>query len=241
MMAPRRKLDCQAAWALSTGPQWWRPEGWSRFLTFYESEVGGDRLHEADVEDDAVFVGLFTWRSMVKRDYEAAEAELTRFFEHPDLKFVELGHGWEFRCRLAFCALARGREAEAFSAFRSVFASLDQGERRLAACFIRNQFSPGDIQGIGPDLWRKGLASEALTGFIEELVGHIRGRAPRRKRFPPRTSFGRLRRHLWKTYPPSRYDYVRPEPDVMDSARLGCEQALREILAENPDLLDTDP
>ncbi len=232
-MTGRRRLDLQAASALCNDPNWWRSESWRRFLARYEAELGGDRLYDVAVEDAAALVGRMTWRLMLERQYGAAEAELKRLFAHPDAGQLELA--WEFRCRLAFCTLGRGDESEALSAFRSILAEAGPGDARRAACFIRNHLGTRlwRIQGLGPAWPRRGLASEGMTGFVQELSAVIRGEKPRKKRFPPRTSYAKLRRCLLNTYPPDRYAHVDLEGcDAAEAARLLCEETLRQVRAE---------
>ena len=203
MTAPRRKLDIQAFFALTNDPFCYTAEKWSRFLLLYEAELGGDRFYDADADDAWGFVSHFTHWMMVERKYSAAEAELKRLLSHPDVDTVEFA--WDFRCRLGLCALGQGREAEAFSMFRGVLESAPHDKRRLVACTIRNHLdgNPGGLE-------RKGMASAEMTTFVQELAAMITRREPRRGRFPTRTSYAKLRKHLWKTVQPP------PEPDPLE-------------------------
>jgi hypothetical protein len=203
-----RKLDCQAALDAGRDPRWQASVIRSRVVALYEAEVGGEKLHEADVNDAAIFVGLFTTMAMSRREYTAAERELKRFFEHPDIAGVDWRTRVDFECRLGFCALGQGRENEALSRFRSLLALPDPDERWVAERSIRNALE-GHPLGLCPILCGRGLASERLTAFVEELVSQIRGVSPRRRPFPPRTSRAKLRRHLRKSYPRPSSD---PDP-----------------------------
>lgn len=228
-----RELNVKSALALWQDAEGESTAGWRRFLDLYEAEVGGDRLFEADVADASFFVGQFTWRQLLEHDYRAAEVELKRFFTHPHAE--QIRSPWEFKCRLAFCSLGQGEEAVALAAFRSILALAAFSEKLLIASFIRNGLGARvrGVQGLGPDWPKKGLASEERTGFVEELSATLRGGVPRRKRFPSRTSYAKLRRCLLRTYPPYPYAHVDLTGcDVLEAAHRMCAEAVRQIRAE---------
>lgn len=201
MSQQRRKLDTAAVDALWLSPAWHTPEGWTRFLALYDSAVGGPKLQLADVYDAAVFVSFMSWELMLRRNYNAAEEELGRLFEHPDVS--DIHDDWELRCRLAFCALGSGREIEALLGFRQVLAAAPRSARQLVASFIRNHLD----RGLGPEWPSKGLASAEMTRFVSELYSILKNQPTRRGRFPARTSYRKLRAYLRRTVAPP------PDPD----------------------------
>ena len=234
MGTSRINLDCQTLTAQWSSPRWYTPEGQVEFRAFYEAETGGDRLHAAAIDDAAMFVHRYCWQQMLARNYAAAEGELRRFFTHPYEQQADCDYRTELICQLALCCLAQKRESEGMAFFRSVLDSEERHVRWVAERFTGNQL----LWGLFPILEREGLASEALTGLAVELAARIRGQKFRRNRFPRRTSYAKLRRLLRKTYPPNRYPPIRGR-DRLDTALLMCEEALRQIRAENT-LVETD-
>jgi len=204
METPRRKLDLS-----ELGRLWHEvpapgasPEVRQEFGDFYRSKVGGERLFEADVRDAAHLVSIYSSTLMELGRHAEAEAEARRFVDHPDLAQLDANARMDLHCKLGFCALALGREAEALAHFRRLWLSGPREDRRCAVLFTRH-FLPQYLR-------RNGMASEPMTGFVEELVARWKGRALRRSRFPPRTTYRRLRLHIRRSYPRPKYDPADP-------------------------------
>ncbi|MGV3719752.1 MAG: hypothetical protein ACO1SX_02490 [Actinomycetota bacterium] len=179
-------------WGEVTLP-WAGPEVWREFADLYHTEVGNERLYDAGLSDAAAFVGFFTSALRQLDQPVQAEVELQRFFARPDLAELESRTRMDLRCRLGFCTLAQGRETEALQLFRGLWSTGPEDDRRYAVMITRH-FLSEYLRGAG-------MASEDMTGFVEELIALWKQRPPRRSRFPARTTYRNLRRHLRRSYP----------------------------------------
>lgn len=179
-------------WGEVTLP-WAGPEVWREFADLYHTEVANERLHDADLSDAADLVGFFTSALRQLHRPAEAESELQRFFTRPDLAELKSRTRVDLRCRLGFCTLAQGRETEALQLFRKLWSTGPEDDRRNAVMITRHYLSE-HLRGAG-------MASEDMTGFVEELTACWKRRPPRRTRFPARTTYRNLRRHLRRSYP----------------------------------------
>jgi hypothetical protein len=164
----------------------------------YLEQVGGERLYEAAIDDASAVVGFYTSTLMQLNRFSEAETELRRLVQHPEFGALESRFRTDAQCKLGFCALAQEREAEALAHFRSLWSGGNAQDRRDVLLTTRH-FLPDHLR-------RPGMASSDLTGFVIELNAHLKGKAPRRKRFPNRTTYRKLRRHIHRSYPRVRYD-----------------------------------
>lgn len=235
-VAPDPSQERTARRRLDPSPLWGRdsliydtPEGLPLLRRLCESELGGEKLDQRDIEDASIYLGGLTFRLMTAHKWQEAEAELDRLMVHPDISRLDARSRTAFHRRLGFCALALGCEDEGLRLLWNELRPPEAGARWEAKYDIRNTLGWGP-NGHCPVLWRNGLASEAMTTFIEALVAYLRNRPPKRSRFPRRTSYAKLRRHLLKTFggdlPFKGAPRGRTPEEILRDAKEACEEAL---------------